>query len=122
MPYPWRRNSSLFEVAMRFPSRLFLLSAFFLCVTSLAQAMPAQILLIRHAEKPESGPELSSVGWERARALPTLFRRPEFKKSGSPVALIAMAPKDKDGSVRSIQTLKYVADEFNLTINSDYKD
>lgn len=38
------------------------------------------------------------------------------------MALIGMAPKDKKGSIRSIQTLKYVADEFHLAINTDFTD
>jgi hypothetical protein len=107
---------------MSFFSRVSLLFAILFFCGNAAHAMPAQILLLRHAEKPEAGGELSSMGWERARLLPTMFHRDEFKKFGDPVALIAMAPKDKKGSVRPIQTLKYVSDEFHLGINSDYTD
>ena len=31
-------------------------------------AMPAQILFMRHGEKPKKGDELSAQGWQRARS------------------------------------------------------
>jgi broad specificity phosphatase PhoE len=85
-------------------------------------AMPAQIFLIRHAEKPhgEEGTELSEKGWKRAAALPEIFERPEFSRFGRPFALYAMKPGDKQGSVRPRQTLKLVAQKFGLEIQSDY--
>ncbi len=78
-------------------------------------AMPASIILMRHGEKPDQGNELSERGWQRAKALPTLFDR-----IGSPVALYGMSPKNDDGSIRAIQTLKYVAEKFKLVIQSDF--
>lgn len=84
-------------------------------------AMPAQILLMRHGEKPNQGSELSPQGWDRAKALPTLFQnRPEFQQFGAPAALYAMAPEKKGGSVRAIQTLKFVSEKLNLSINSGF--
>jgi hypothetical protein len=83
------------------------------------------VLLIRHGEKPDSGPDLSDQGWERAKALPELFNRPEFMQYGKPAALYAMSPSDRDpedtsGSNRAVQTLKYVSQDLGLPINSDY--
>ena len=93
----------------------------FLFVANTALAMPAQILLIRHGEKPIQGNELSSQGWERARALPTLFQnRPEFQQFGTPAALYAMAPAKPGGSVRAIQTLKFVSEKLSIIINSGF--
>ena len=36
-------------------------------------AAPEEIIFLRHAEKPDHGPELNARGWERAKALATLF-------------------------------------------------
>ncbi|MBC7743127.1 MAG: histidine phosphatase family protein, partial [Bdellovibrionaceae bacterium] len=84
-------------------------------------AMPSQILLMRHAEKPDSGNELSEQGWQRARLLPNLFTsRQEFKNFGLPMALYAMSPKKDDGSIRSIQTLKYVSEQFSIPIEKQF--
>ncbi len=85
-----------------------------------AFSMPAQILLIRHGEKPDVGSELSPQGWLRAKALPHMFERPEFLKFGLPVALYAMAPQKKNGSVRAIQTLSFVSAKLRLPINKNF--
>lgn len=109
---------------MRLRISLLALCSLFL-LSELAQAKPAQVLLIRHGEKPEGeeGRELSERGWERARALPKLFQRAEFSQHGAPVALVGMAPKKKKkGSIRALQTLKYVAEEMHLAVNSAYTD
>ena len=84
-------------------------------------AMPAQILLIRHGEKPAQGNQLSKRGWERSQALPFLFtNRTEFTSYGIPVALYAMAPEKQGGSIRAIQTLKYVSEIFKLPIETSF--
>lgn len=83
-------------------------------------AMPSAIILMRHAEKPPQGNELSARGWERAKALPKFFTdRSEVNVYGLPVALYAMASLD-GSSVRAIQTLKYVSQETGVAINSNY--
>jgi hypothetical protein len=99
-----------------------LISIFVLMFSQWVFAMPAQILIMRHGEKPlvDNG-QLSAQGWQRAQALPQLFSRPEFMKFGPPAALYGMAPKDETGSVRAIQTLKYVSEKFNLSINQNFK-
>jgi hypothetical protein len=83
-------------------------------------AMPAQILLIRHGEKPDIGSELSQQGWQRAKALPNMFERSEFLKFGLPVAFYAMSPQKKNGSVRAIQTLSFAAEKLKLPINKNF--
>ncbi len=92
-----------------------------LLVSETIFAMPAQILFMRHGEKPLQGDELSEQGWQRARALPSLFlNRPEFQKYGAPVALYAMSPEKVKGSVRAIQTLKYVSQLFHLPLDTRF--
>lgn len=82
-----------------------------------ALSMPAEILLLRHAEKPPTGPELSEKGWQRARALTRVFHeRSEILRFGPPAALYAMAPSTKGASVRAIQTLQFVAQDLKLPI------
>lgn len=84
-------------------------------------AMPAEVLLIRHGEKPPQGAELNQQGWQRAKALPNMFRnRDEFRKYGLPVALFAMRPDHDGGSIRAIQTLQYVSKDLGVSINTDF--
>lgn len=98
---------------------LFILVA--LVVSSSAYALPKTVYLIRHAEKvSDDYPDLSKRGWERARALPKLFKRPQINQYGIPVAIYAMAPKDEDGSVRSIQTVSSLSRVLKLKTDSTY--
>lgn len=94
---------------------------FAMFASTAAMGMPAEILLIRHAEKPKHGNELSERGWERARALPSLFEtRPELLEYGLPAALYGMAPDHAGGSVRSIQTLKFVSERLGLPVHTEF--
>lgn len=94
---------------------------FLLLLSETLFAMPAQILLMRHGEKPVVGNELSEQGWLRAKALPQLFLdRAEFQRYGLPVALYAMSPNKEGGSLRAIQTLKYVSKQLNLPMETDF--
>ncbi len=83
-------------------------------------AMPAQILLMRHGEKPVVGNELSAQGWRRAQALPTLFARPELRRFGLPVGLYAMAPSHPGGSIRAIETLSFTSKVLNEPTNAQF--
>jgi hypothetical protein len=85
-------------------------------------ARPAQVLLLRHAEKDSvSGNELSAQGFRRAHALPELFyKRSEFQEFGLPVALFAMGQKSDTTSIRAIQTLEPLAQELQLKVKDDY--
>lgn len=98
-----------------------LISHFFLPLVR-AQAFPARVVLLRHAEKPLSGPELSEKGWERARALPQIFsQHPELNKFGFAVAVYGMSPSREGRSVRSIQTVSPLAESLGLEVRADFQ-
>jgi hypothetical protein len=76
-----------------------------------ALGRPAEIILIRHAEKPadDSNPNLSATGFERARALPALFTNSTvFTTNGTPFALFAALPNGSH-SRRCVETLRPTA-------------
>ncbi len=82
-----------------------------------AGATPAEIIFLRHAEKPADGPELSPRGWERAKALATLFTQDvRVLDHGPAAAIYAMKP----GSVRAIQTMEATAHALHIMIKSKY--
>ena len=84
-----------------------------------AGASPAQIIFLRHAEKPEAGAELNERGEERAKALVKLFTQdPRGREHGPAVAIFAMRPHGKNGSVRAIQTMEPTARALGLTSNT----
>jgi hypothetical protein len=86
--------------------------------TSSAWATPAQVLIIRHGEKPAQGNDLSAKGEERAKALVSFFKtNPEVTQYGTPVAIYAMAPDDsEDPSRRPIETITPLAESLGLKI------
>lgn len=84
-------------------SHLFLF-AMFMNLTPFALALPAQVVILRHAEKPEEGDHLSPKGYARAQALVGFWRtHPVVAQFGDPVAFYASYSPNK--SVRSIETL-----------------
>jgi len=86
-----------------------------------AYAEPAQVILIRHAEKPATGPELNAQGFKRAEALVKFFRNnPAVTAYGTPVAIYAAAPKHEDSSVRSIQTVTPLAKALGLGVDTSF--
>lgn len=100
-----------------------ILRAIFILVTvaGTAWAAPAQVILIRHAEKPAVGTELSPQGFKRAEALVNFFKTEEAVTSyGTPVAIYAAAPKNEDSSIRSIQTVTPLARALNLTVDTRF--
>ena len=93
-----------------------LLALFF---STAALAAPAQVLIIRHAEKPEDGNGLSEKGFKRALALVQYFKsNPDVTQHGTPAAIFAMKPKDENGSIRAIQTVSPLAQNLGLPIFS----
>lgn len=79
---------------------------------------PAQIIIFRHAEKPEVGNGLSAIGQNRAHMLPIYFDTNEIlSEFGKPIAIYAAAPIKANKSIRSIQTVISLATHFNLQIN-----
>jgi hypothetical protein len=85
-------------------------------------ATPAQVLILRHAEKrTDQDPHLSERGWARARALPGFFaHRRRAAQYGRPVALYAMAPHRAGASVRAIETLEPLSQQLGLSLHRDF--
>ena len=89
----------------------------------LAGAAPAEILVIRHAEKiSDSEPGLSPKGFQRANALVDLFKKdPRLLDYGTPVAIFAGTAKHSDGSIRPLQTIQPLAKALGLTPRTDFE-
>ena len=95
----------------------------FLIVVEAVMARPAQVILLRHAEKPEEvwDPHLSPRGEERARALVSFFTNtPALTGNGLPVALFAARPKGHGGGGRTGETLEPLAKQLNLPVQTPY--
>lgn len=106
---------------MRSTLRAAFLTAAALFCAAAAFAAPAQVVIIRHAEKPGYSNELSEQGFKRARALPRFFSaEPAVTRYGPPAAIYAAAPKHEDSSIRSIQTVAPLAKSLGLEIRADY--
>lgn len=103
----------------------FLLAAFFVFTLPITlMARPKAVVLLRHGEEPkdESINHLSEVGYLRAKLLPQLFKtNPELKALGLPVALFAAGAKNKDSSIRSIETLIPLSLDLEIPINDSFK-
>ncbi len=82
---------------------------------------PAQIVFLRHAEKPDEGAELNERGRTRASALVGLFTHDaRALEHGPAVAIFAMRPHGKKGSVRAIQTMEPTARALGLTSDTHF--
>ncbi len=82
-------------------------------------AMPARVILLRHAEKPEddNNIHLSAQGKLRAHALVAFFAdRLGVSTTNPPSALFAARPSRGAPSVRTQETLKPLAAALNLPI------
>jgi hypothetical protein len=86
--------------------------------------LPATVLLIRHAEKPDTDdPNLSPLGFERARLIPRLFGAapaPPPHNLPRPDALFAARPTRR--SNRPLETLTPLSGFLKLPINSDFAE
>jgi hypothetical protein len=84
-------------------------------------AQPAQIILLRHAEKPDdkSDVHLSSRGQERAQALVALLGRHSPYTSNAPVvALFATRITKNNRSLRTGETLAPLSRELDLPVQT----
>jgi phosphohistidine phosphatase SixA len=84
---------------------------------------PAQIILIRHAEKPanDNDPHLSKAGRARAqRLVGYLAVDPEITKFGKPVAVFATATNRHDGGVRTQETIAPFAASLRLKVRTPF--
>lgn len=99
--------------------RLFALFVSFFSSTLLA--VPSQVIIIRHGEKPEKGHDLSLQGEQRAEALVSFFQtNPRMLTFGLPAAVFASLPSDEDPSQREIETITPFASAVGLPVLSPY--
>ena len=97
----------------------FLFSIF---ITAKVFSLPAQVIIIRHAEKPTQGNQLSLKGKERAAALlPYLIETDSLITNGTPAAIYAMAAPRGDSSLRPIQTVTPLADMLKIKIRDSFE-
>ena len=88
-----------------------------------AFAKPAEIILLRHAEKPpdEMNVHLSARGKERAQSLAAfLTSTPALVTNGLPVALFATHPTSHGHGQRTSETLDPLATRLKLPIRTPY--
>jgi hypothetical protein len=91
-------------------------------ISQTAFALPAQVLIIRHGEKPKKGNELNSAGRKRAVKLAPFFEtNPAVNQYGQIAAIYAMAPKDATGTLRPIETVTPTAQALGLTLNTSFQ-
>lgn len=92
-------------------------------VCSQAQAQPSQVLIIRHAEKPDDDSiHLSPEGKKRAEALPRLFLKSPNRPEAFPKPDFVFATKTSTHSNRPVETVTPLARALNLDINARFKD
>jgi phosphohistidine phosphatase SixA len=93
-------------------------------VAANVSAMPANatIYLIRHAEKPDSGPGLSPAGQARAEAYVQYLQKQTDPAGKSITWNYLFASQDSDNSDRPELTITPLAQALKLAINCTYKD
>ena len=86
-------------------------------------AVPAQVLIIRHGERPDTGNNLSIRGWARPHALVHYFEtNPAVTQHGTPVAIYASRPGSVDPSEREIETVTPLSQAIHVRINATYEE
>ena len=80
-----------------------------------AYGRPDQVIIIRHAEKPKQGDDLSLKGRERAAALVPFFLDGD---KPTPAAIFAQGISDMRHSRRPVQTVTPLAHELNLSVKT----
>lgn len=91
---------------------------FLVCCSGL-WAMPQQVILLRHGEKPAQGDSLSPAGFSRAEALINYFASPPFQMQ-TPVALFAQRSNKSHMSTRPVQTIGPLANSLELPLYTSY--
>ena len=87
-----------------------------------AFAMPAKVIILRHAEKDPVGNTLNSRGYARAQALIGFFKKtPVINEDGPPTVIFAANPLEATSSVRPIETVTPLAQSLNLKIDLDFQ-
>ena len=93
----------------------------FLIAAETVLARPAQVILLRHGEKPpdESNVNLSERGEARARALVAfLTTKPAFLTNGLPTALFAPKVTKRGHTSRPYETIEPLAEHLKLSIQT----
>jgi hypothetical protein len=84
-------------------------------------AVPAEVIIIRHGEKPVTGDSLNLKGQERAAALvPYFLHTQALTRYGLPVAVYAEAPRKNATTTRSIQTCTPIAQALGIPVLTSY--
>ena len=77
---------------------------------------PGEVLLLRHAEEPKSGPDLSDQGRARADALVSLFQHPLTQPSA------IFAAKSSKQSARPVQTCEPLAKAIGINVDARFDE
>lgn len=110
---------------LRVMAGIFILSISFSCIAGNKPDSKLKVVIIRHAEKPENGDNLSCQGESRALQLPSVLYRKFNKPDYSYVPSLGL---DKSIThARMFQTITPFAVKYNLTVNgkfdsNDYSD
>jgi broad specificity phosphatase PhoE len=84
---------------------------------------PKTILLIRHAEKPDSGIDLAPAGFARAKALPGLFGGPAATAPHNlPRPDFLFATHVSKNSNRPVETITPLSEALGLPVSHDIAD
>ncbi len=99
-----------------------IVSSLIVLISSHIFATPAQVIIIRHAEKPPKGSNfLNTKGMERAQALmPYFLNTAELLEYGAPIAIYAQKPIPDNPSHRPIQTCEPTAQALKLKVLTPY--
>ena len=93
----------------------------FMIATSSLLAMPKQVILLRHAEKPATGDTLSPLGFKRATALVTYFSQNNLPFQLQTAVAVYAQSSDKDhGSTRCVQTIGPLANFLEVPLYTKY--
>lgn len=97
---------------------LFTVFSYLLIIPHVVAQSPLTVVIIRHAEKPDKGDNLSCRGLNRAMQLPAVL----VKQFGVPDYAYVPAPSvgKATKSGRMMQTIWPLAVKYNLTVNSKY--
>ncbi len=101
-------------------SILFIGFAGFFINSSFAQSADLKVVIIRHAEKPAKGDNLTCQGLNRAMQLPKVL----YKKFGKPdyTYIPSMAMDTNTKHSRMFQTVIPMAVKYNLILNSKHEE
>src|SRR5258708_17265722 len=112
------------QINFRRTAKLFLVIVLVLFQSVLLMAGPAEIIVIRHGEKPgdRSSKHLSPVGEKRAKELIPFFKsNADLMKHGFPAALFATRPMENGRGQRPGETLQPLAKDAGLVIQTPYE-